>query len=180
MTIYDNQGNAIETPCNINGVTLPEHPADEQILATGCFRSIQETKGEFAGLLPQGLTLLRFIKIEAPTMESLIVDLKTKREAVEFGTLTFMNKIIQVDRDSRMRISATAAAAEKATDEQWGYEFPGWRCADDTMLQLTRAQMIELGLVTAQHSGNVFAVYAIKRAQIEANEPCDINSGWPQ
>lgn len=113
-----------------------------------------------------------------PSKADLLKQLKAKREAVQYGAFAYMGKRIQCDDLSRANINTAATNAMIATDEQWPAAF-AWRCADNSWLPLTRAQTLGMSAAFGQFLAACFATFATKAAQIEASEPCDINSGWP-
>ena len=105
--------------------------------------------------------------------------LQAKRDAIQFGAFAFMGKRIQYDMESRTNIAQAVRNAMVATDEQWPTGF-AWICEDNSWLPLTRQQILAMDVAAGQFLAACFAVFAQKTSQIEAGEPCEINTGWPE
>ena len=128
--------------------------------------------------LADALTAFGLVAYSAPAPEPVTEDdIKNKRIAVLSNTFPYLGKSSQCDTASRLSIAEKIATATQVTDEQWAASFPGWRCADNSLLPLTRAEMIGMGLARDTFDAQVWAVFYAKLAALPN---VNLNDGWPE
>lgn len=156
------------------GIRYDVKPLPAGVLARGT--GIQSATDLAEALLRRRLVAVPVIP---PTKAELLKQLKAKRDAVQYADFAYLDTRIQCDDLSRANINTAATNAMIATDAQWPADF-AWRSADNSWLPLNRALTLAMSAVFGQFLASCFSVFATKAAQIEAGEPCDINTGWPE
>lgn len=91
-------------------------------------------------------------------------EIKRARDAAESGGFPYLGKQIDSDAVSVQRISVAAAGAMLAPEE---YTID-WTCADNTVLTLTRDQMVAMPAALALYGNHLHQVARAVRQEIEA------------
>lgn len=93
--------------------------------------------------------------------------IEAARDAAELDGFTYLDKPIDTDRDSVLRILTAATAAQAAIAAGQGASFSlDWTCADDSTLTMTAAEVAAMPLALALQKNALHQAARAKKAAI--------------
>lgn len=106
-----------------------------------------------------------------PTLEQVKASqraaIEAARDVAELDGFTYLDKPIDTDRDSVLRILTAAAAAQSAIAAGQGASFSlDWTCADDSTLTMTAEEVAAMPLALAQQKNALHQAARTKKAAI--------------
>lgn len=107
--------------------------------------------------------------------------IKTRRDAVEFGGYTWDGSTFDSDRESQARIMGAVQMAVLAAAAGQPFSI-AWTLADNAVRTLSGADMVAVGLALGQHVATAHAVGRALREQIEAAQSAEdlATINWPE
>ena len=109
-----------------------------------------------------------------PSQEELFDQIKMRRDQAIGAGVTVAGIMVHTDETSQTRIMGATVAA--MLDPDYSVQ---WKTADGTFVTLSAAQVIGIASAVRAHVQAAFDREAVLRAAVLANEPYDIEAGWP-
>lgn len=93
-------------------------------------------------------------------------ELKAARDKKESGGFTWNNNIFDSDPISQVRIQGAVALAQTSISSNGNFEID-WTLKDNTVLPLSAADMVQVGLSLANHIISIHSTYRNLKQQVE-------------